>query len=865
MKKSKLFLLCGVIALSLTAHSAKAVNFYDTIGTKYEGAAERLAELEMISGTSKGVFSPDKLVTRAEFAKMIVGCAYNNAEQNALAVDDTNFYFKDVDKTAWYYKYVTIAVNGNLMNGYEDRTFRPEQNVTYSEIAKMVTKALGHAYLSENDPRGWDAEYLDKAYSELLFKYTEFDDPHQKATRGDVVNILWNTLKAHRWEMIYRNDVSGFSYVDSGTTLFTSKIIDHTYLLDAKIQGYYEFDGKKYVQLNGGYYKLFDQSAKVNFSSIGGTSDILFKRVEYPGEVVRYEVIGISTDIGSQLYAGTLKELQSDDFKLINKKTMSEKADYAYLYHYEDKPENDRVIALNLANTYVIDEIKIDDKKPEEKKGSEEEQKKSHSYPANKFVKDQIAYRYDSEDSTFFRTITINGGEAVIMDGAVLFKDNEKVDWGSVQKGDVIIEVTPNRYYFVQTGKHTEDVTLLSYSTKKGDYWIETSKGKYSAYVTTRFQDYTSESFKDFYSLKSSVLENLIGKEVRITTDISDRVIKIELLTDDISFSDLKIGFFDSFNYQDKGDNVVRILVDGKTKFFYTKLESINVNKGDLVKYEFEEGSTKYIKSISAVKGDVKVADKIKLEAIKTDKLLDTLKYYEDNEIDIYKSTYIYDFAKYEKPASYKVETMKIADVEDLPIKNEEISCYLLLDSEEVLRKVIITDNRQVNDIYYGTVSKLYRDKEEKQEHIVIKMVGGKEKDYTYKDTLICKEGDFIKYKLLDEKSISFIESFEAKDLGYYKDFIVKSEDKDSKGVIGYKLKDGNYINLSDWTIESDEIIRLSGLEVFVVKVEKTKSGEWQMVSSSRMTNEKPNFQIGDRIAINEIEGTAVVYRGYED
>ena len=240
MKKSRFIVTIGALGLAFTlggTSTSKAVSFYDTIGTKYEGAVERLAELKVVSGTSANVFSPEKKVTRAEFAKMLVEACLKKTEQRALEFDDTNSQkFKDLDSKEWYYKYVTIAINNELMSGYEDGTFKPNKEVTYSEIAKMVTRALGHKYLNENDPAGWDVQYIDKAWQENLFDHVDFKSPHDSAIRGDVANIIWNMLTSHEWEMIYRNDTSGFSYVDSNHTLAASKIIDHVVLVDAKFK-----------------------------------------------------------------------------------------------------------------------------------------------------------------------------------------------------------------------------------------------------------------------------------------------------------------------------------------------------------------------------------------------------------------------------------------------------------------------------------------------------------------------------------------------------------------------------------------------------------------------------------------------------
>ena len=189
MKKSnKIILSLATIAFAaLLGSKSYAVHFYDTLGTKYEGPTERLAELNIVSGVSKNVFEPNRTVTRAEFAKMIVTSALKPAEYEALISDDAEIVFKDIDreKREWYYDYITVAVNAGFMKGYEDGTFRPNRDVSYAEIAKMVTLALGHEYLRSDDPRGWEAEYVDKMYEIGGFKNTYIVETSNPATRGN--------------------------------------------------------------------------------------------------------------------------------------------------------------------------------------------------------------------------------------------------------------------------------------------------------------------------------------------------------------------------------------------------------------------------------------------------------------------------------------------------------------------------------------------------------------------------------------------------------------------------------------------------------------------------------------------------------
>ncbi len=53
--------------------------------------------------------------------------------------------FSDVNSTEWFYDYLKIAVNKGIVKGYEDGTYKPSQNVNRAEAMKLVLVASGIA------------------------------------------------------------------------------------------------------------------------------------------------------------------------------------------------------------------------------------------------------------------------------------------------------------------------------------------------------------------------------------------------------------------------------------------------------------------------------------------------------------------------------------------------------------------------------------------------------------------------------------------------------------------------------------------------------------------------------------------------
>ncbi|MCC3376090.1 5'-nucleotidase C-terminal domain-containing protein [Cohnella sp. REN36] len=98
----------------------------------YDVIAE-LASMQMIDGTDAASFSPQKSVTRAEFAKLLV------TEFHLKAKTDTTG-FPDVSAGVWYADYVAIAASNGLITGYEDGRFNPNAPITREQMAVMLAR-----------------------------------------------------------------------------------------------------------------------------------------------------------------------------------------------------------------------------------------------------------------------------------------------------------------------------------------------------------------------------------------------------------------------------------------------------------------------------------------------------------------------------------------------------------------------------------------------------------------------------------------------------------------------------------------------------------------------------------------------------
>ncbi|MEG2638926.1 MAG: S-layer homology domain-containing protein, partial [Clostridiales bacterium] len=94
-----------------------------------------LAKEMVIKGYGDGTFRPQNNITRAEFVTMIA--------PTITATNKANITFSDVKKGEWYYDNVMKVAKSGIINGYEDKTFRPDALITRAEISKIIYLASG--------------------------------------------------------------------------------------------------------------------------------------------------------------------------------------------------------------------------------------------------------------------------------------------------------------------------------------------------------------------------------------------------------------------------------------------------------------------------------------------------------------------------------------------------------------------------------------------------------------------------------------------------------------------------------------------------------------------------------------------------
>lgn len=148
----------------------------------------------------------DKNITRAEVTKLLV---YTLELQNlADALKGTVLAFPDVELNHWANGWVNVATTREigkerirLVVGYPDGLFRPENNVTYAELAVMLVRiAKDDLTLKDeafaNAPENWASQWMRWAQEEGILDGLKVLDSDAPATRKDAFIMIYNTMRA---------------------------------------------------------------------------------------------------------------------------------------------------------------------------------------------------------------------------------------------------------------------------------------------------------------------------------------------------------------------------------------------------------------------------------------------------------------------------------------------------------------------------------------------------------------------------------------------------------------------------------------------------------------------------------------------
>lgn len=825
MKKFLCLCIVVITCLIMSKTYASTTIFYDTRGTKYEGVVERIAKLNIINGLSSTTYAPNKSVTRAELAKIIV--KMRGIEDYAESVEYKKI-FSDVKKTDWYYPYIMVASDLELLNGYSDGTFKPDKEVTYAELVAILLRNLGYTRLNEQSSNGWYWNYIVKMREiELNDNVGEFDY-EKPAKRGDVAMFVWNALITNRWAISSENETSGFTYTYSETTPLETYFDEYTFLDNTPVNAIGGYDSTPMIVTSKGAYVIDE---KVPLYVLGGNVTGLCKRGTS-------NLIGVTFDEkypNEKVVSGPIFYLKEQGYNLQKAKKSDwfgskDNANYAYLVLNTNR-EIIRVVYVDASETIIVNEISVT-----EKSGDDDDEK--------------------------IQEIKLNGDELKSSNTA-LVKNGVGVNWKNLKKNDIITKLG-NGLYMYSTNVITDEITDVE---GKNALWI--GDEKYIISDMCVYYRYNAKESSDYSLISSSRLKEFIGTEATVYLNVAEEICKIEFGKTKEENEKYKIGYVTRARDTSADDEqtIEFMLSPNNTQKAVIKAgEKSYVEVGDLVSvWTDEDDATKFsvISKDQSFDNDIAVKYEYDPKVIEDPMIGE---YIVDDSTEYFKVTLKYKNNSTTAVEKCTMERLKISDMKDL------LAYKLNLVYDENMRVVrvyaIVETNKFDNRVALVKDKRVSKAGEDKYTYKVTLSVTGStvgayeidEEDYAK-----YRIGDIITFKADDksDKKIAFEEAFRRESIGYKRDLIVKDFDATTRKI---SLNDGSIMDLNeDVYIWNGSRINLNSYRIVKAKVSESAESGWSFNSLEMATKENLVVQADDRIAIGELDKVIVIYSGYEN
>jgi len=189
MKKVLSLVLVIAMVLSSMSFAFASTSFNDVVDTDYEDAINTLVSLGVITGYEDGTFRPEKTVTRAEMAKMLV---ITLGFGDLVAGSKSNF---SDTQGHWADAYIALAAGKGIVIGTGSGKFAPDKTVSYDEALTMLVRGLGYTdTCNELKNMTWPTNFKVKAAEVGVTNGVKLSAAG--ADRGGIAALINNALKA---------------------------------------------------------------------------------------------------------------------------------------------------------------------------------------------------------------------------------------------------------------------------------------------------------------------------------------------------------------------------------------------------------------------------------------------------------------------------------------------------------------------------------------------------------------------------------------------------------------------------------------------------------------------------------------------
>ena len=171
---------------------------------------------KLVEGYEDGTYGLDKNIKRSEITRLLV--LANGNEELSKQLQGSMKIYSDVDAKHWANGVITVGTtvpsdaNGiAMLAGYPDGSFKPENDVTYAELAKMLvvlTKEDLTADMVKNAK--WASDWMTWAAQLGILNDVNITDSNKAANRADAFTMVYNALyRMKEFKRVPANETRG--------------------------------------------------------------------------------------------------------------------------------------------------------------------------------------------------------------------------------------------------------------------------------------------------------------------------------------------------------------------------------------------------------------------------------------------------------------------------------------------------------------------------------------------------------------------------------------------------------------------------------------------------------------------------------
>lgn len=171
----------------------------------YEASVRKLAGMNLIDGFLGGWFKPHEFLTRGQAAKLVAFFAQVPGGSEGVGFYDTRGH--------WAENFINSLAKAGVVEGYQDRSFRPDLFITRAEFVTLVVKSLAvrartqgkllfspgvSTIFCDLGESHWAAPFIFQAFAQGLVRGYPNGTfcPEENITRAEAAVVIYNALKS---------------------------------------------------------------------------------------------------------------------------------------------------------------------------------------------------------------------------------------------------------------------------------------------------------------------------------------------------------------------------------------------------------------------------------------------------------------------------------------------------------------------------------------------------------------------------------------------------------------------------------------------------------------------------------------------